>query len=76
MGNYNHFVVSQKLCGFQGYVGGCVVVMEAVVVAPKVQSLSSITDPNGVCKLMDCLAVVLMDEFSNCLNIFCHFAGT
>jgi hypothetical protein len=36
MGNDNHAVVSHKLCGFQGRVGGRVVVMkEPVVVAPK-----------------------------------------
>jgi hypothetical protein len=26
-------------------------------------------------KLVNCLAMVLMDEFSNFLNIFCHYAG-
>jgi hypothetical protein len=42
MGNDNHVVVSYKLCGFQGRVGGRVVVMkEPVVVAPKFRSLSS-----------------------------------
>jgi hypothetical protein len=29
----------------------------------------SITDPSGVCELMDCLAVVFVDEFSNFFNI-------
>jgi hypothetical protein len=33
----NHVVVSQKLCGFQGRVGGRVM-MEPVVVAPKFRS--------------------------------------
>jgi hypothetical protein len=34
MGNDNHIVVSHKLCGFQGRVGGRIVVMkEPVVVA-------------------------------------------
>jgi hypothetical protein len=42
MGNDNHVVVSHKLCGFQGRVGGRVVVMkEPVVVAPKLRSFSS-----------------------------------
>jgi hypothetical protein len=41
MGNDNHVVVSHKLCGFQGRVGGCVVMMEPVVVAPKYQSFPS-----------------------------------
>jgi hypothetical protein len=42
MGNDNHVVVSHKLCGFQGRVGGCVVMMkEPVLVAPKFQSFSS-----------------------------------
>jgi hypothetical protein len=36
---------------------------------------NSITDPNAVCDLMDCLVMVFVDVFSNCLNIFCHFAG-
>jgi hypothetical protein len=41
MGNENN-VVSHKLCGFQGRVGGRIVVQkEPVVVAPKFQSLSS-----------------------------------
>jgi hypothetical protein len=35
MGNDNHVAVSHKLCGFQGRVGGHIVVMkEPVVVAP------------------------------------------
>jgi hypothetical protein len=38
MENNNHVVVSHKLCGFQGRVGGRIVVMkEPVVVAPKFQ---------------------------------------
>jgi hypothetical protein len=42
MRNDNHVVVSHKLCGFQGCVGGHVVVMKKpVVVAPKVWSFSS-----------------------------------
>jgi hypothetical protein len=42
MGNDNHVVVSHKLCGFQGRVGGhVVVIMEPVVVAPKFWSFSS-----------------------------------
>jgi hypothetical protein len=41
MGNDNHVVVSHKLCGFQGRVGGLVVVMkESVVVASKFWSFS------------------------------------
>jgi hypothetical protein len=36
MGKDNHVVVSHKLFGFQGHVGGCIVVMkEPVVVVPK-----------------------------------------
>jgi hypothetical protein len=39
MGNDNHVVASHKLCGFQGRVGGRIVVMkEPVVVAPMFQS--------------------------------------
>jgi hypothetical protein len=41
MGNDNHVVVSHNLCGFQGCVGGRVVVMkEPVVVVPKFRSFS------------------------------------
>jgi hypothetical protein len=40
MGNDNH-VVSHKLYGFQGLVGGRIVMMEPVVVAPKFWSVSS-----------------------------------
>jgi hypothetical protein len=44
MGNDNHVVVSHKLCGFQGCVGGRIVMMKKpVVVAPKFQSFSSHT---------------------------------
>jgi hypothetical protein len=42
MRNDNHVVVSHKLCGFQGHVGGHTVMMkEPVVVAPKFWSFSS-----------------------------------
>jgi hypothetical protein len=41
MGNDNHVDVSHKLCGFQGCLGGQVVVMEPVVFAPKFQAFSS-----------------------------------
>jgi hypothetical protein len=42
MGNDNHVVVSHKLYGFQGCVGGCIVMInEPVVVAPKLLSFSS-----------------------------------
>jgi hypothetical protein len=42
MGNDNHVVVSHKLCGFQGPVGGCVVVVKKpAVVAPTVRSFLS-----------------------------------
>jgi hypothetical protein len=34
MENDSHVVVSHKLCGFQGSVGGRVVMKEPVVVAP------------------------------------------
>jgi hypothetical protein len=62
--------------GFQGCVGGRFLVMkESVVIVPNLPSSSSITDPNGVCELMDCLAIVFVDEFLNFFNIFCHFAG-
>jgi hypothetical protein len=40
MGSDNHLVVSHKLYGFQGHVGGRVV-MEPVVVAPKFRSFLS-----------------------------------
>jgi hypothetical protein len=33
---------------------------------------NSITDPSGVCELMDCLATVFVDEFS---NFFQHFVS-
>jgi hypothetical protein len=36
---------------------------------------NSITDPNGVCGLMDCSVMVFVDEFSNFFNIICRFAG-
>jgi hypothetical protein len=42
VGNDNHVVVSHKLCGSQGRVGGCVVVIkEPIVVVPKLLSFSS-----------------------------------
>jgi hypothetical protein len=42
LGNDNHVVVSHKLCGFKGCVGGRVAMMkEPVVVAPKFRSFSS-----------------------------------
>jgi hypothetical protein len=41
MGTNSHIVVSHKLCGFQGFVGGRVVMMEPVVVAPKFRAFSS-----------------------------------
>jgi hypothetical protein len=42
MGNDNHVVVSHKLCGFQGCVGGRVAMLkEPVVVAPKFRSFWS-----------------------------------
>jgi hypothetical protein len=42
MGNDNHVVVSHNVCGFQGCVGGRVVVMkEPVVVVLKLWSFSS-----------------------------------
>jgi hypothetical protein len=42
MGNDNHVVLSHKLCGFQGHVGGCVLVMkEPDVVVPKFRSFLS-----------------------------------
>jgi hypothetical protein len=41
IGKNNHVIVSHKLCGFQGCVGGRVVVMkELVVVSPKFRSFS------------------------------------
>jgi hypothetical protein len=83
MGNNNLVVVIHKLCGFQGRVGGRIVMMEPVVVAPKFRSFPShissqafqnfITDPSGVCKFMDSSLMVFMYEFSNFVNIFCHF---
>jgi hypothetical protein len=36
---------------------------------------NSMTDPYGVCELMDCLAAVFVVEFSNFFNIFYGFAG-
>jgi hypothetical protein len=41
MGSDNHVAVSHKLRGFQGCVGGCIVVTEPVVVAPKFRSFPS-----------------------------------
>jgi hypothetical protein len=34
---------------------------------------NSITNPNGVCGLMDCSATVFVDEYSNFFNIFCRY---
>jgi hypothetical protein len=49
LGNDYHVVVSHKLCGFQGSVGGRVVVMkEPVVITPEFRASSSITDPNDL----------------------------
>jgi hypothetical protein len=42
MGNNNHVVVSHKLCGLQGHIGGRVVLMkEPIAIAPKFWSFSS-----------------------------------
>jgi hypothetical protein len=78
MGNDNH-VVSHKLCGFQGHVGGRIVVIKEqcgtcsdfLLRSPA----NSITDPNGVCSRMDCSVTVFMDEFSNFFNIFYRFVA-
>jgi hypothetical protein len=78
MGNDNQVVASHKLCGFQGRVGGRVVVMEQCSACSDFLYdllANSLTDPNGVCELMDCSATVFVDEFSNFFNIFCRFAG-
>jgi hypothetical protein len=78
MGSDNHVVVSQKLCGFQGRVGGCTVMMEQCGACSNfLLSLlaNSVSDPNGVCEVMDCLTMVFVDEFLNFSNIFCCFAG-
>jgi hypothetical protein len=78
MGNDNH-VGSHRFCGFQGNVGGHIVMMKEQCSACSNVLLkfpaNSITDPSGVCKLMDCLAIVIVDEFLNFFNIFCRFAG-
>jgi hypothetical protein len=44
---------------------------EPAVIYVKVPSSLSVIDSSGVCKLMDCLATVFMDEFSNFFNILC-----
>jgi hypothetical protein len=79
MGNDNHVVVSHKLCGFQGRMGGRVVMMKEQCGACSNFLLrspaNSITEPSGVCKLMDCSVTDFMDEFSNIFNIFCHSGG-
>jgi hypothetical protein len=42
MGKDNHLVVSHNLCGFQGRVGGLIVMMkEPIVDAPKIRYFSS-----------------------------------
>jgi hypothetical protein len=41
MGNDNHVVVSHELSGFQGRVGGHVIMKEPAVVAPNFRSFSS-----------------------------------
>jgi hypothetical protein len=79
MGFDNHVVVSHKLCGFQGRVGGHVAVMKEQCGKCSNFLLRSpgkpITDPNSVCELMDCSAMVFVDECLNVFNIFCHFVG-
>jgi hypothetical protein len=79
MGNDNHVVVSHRLCGFQERVGGRVVMMKEQCGACSDFLLrspaNSITDPNGGCELMDCLAMAFVHEFLNFFNIFCHLAG-
>jgi hypothetical protein len=76
MGNNNHVVVSHTLCGFQGHVGGHVVVMKEQCGSCSKDLLANpITDPNCVCKLMDSSAMVFVDAFSNFFNIFYGFAG-
>jgi hypothetical protein len=46
-------------------VGGRVVVMKEHCGYCSDFLANSITDPNGVCELMDCSATVFVDEFSN-----------
>jgi hypothetical protein len=79
MGNDNHVVVSHKLCGFQGSVGGRVDMMKEQCVACSTFLLRSPVnlhnDPNDVCELMDCSTMVFANEFSKFFNIFCRFAG-
>jgi hypothetical protein len=36
---------------------------------------NSISDPNGVCELMDHLVMAFVGEFLNFFNIFCRFTG-
>jgi hypothetical protein len=77
MGNHNHAVVSHKLCGFQGHVGGRVVMKEQCSACSDFLLrllANSITEPNDVCELMDCSVTVFMDEFSNFFFIFSGFA--
>jgi hypothetical protein len=67
-------------CGFQGRVGRHVVMMKEQCGACSnflltITLANSITDPNGVCELMDCSAAVFVDEFLKFFNIFCCFAG-
>jgi hypothetical protein len=62
----NHVVVSHKLCGFQGRVGGHVVMKEQCGTCSNLLLdllANSITDPSGVCELMDCSATVFVDDF-------------
>jgi hypothetical protein len=78
MGNDNHVVVSHKLCGIQGRVGGRVVVMEQCGACSNFLLRSHGKLHNytiGVCELVDCSATVFVDEFLNFFNIFCLSAG-
>jgi hypothetical protein len=65
--------------GFQGRVGGCVVVMKEQCGACSNFLLTSPgklhNSSQRVCELMDSSAMVFVDEFSKFVNIFCRFAG-
>jgi hypothetical protein len=56
-------------------VGGRVVVMKEQSGTCSDFLANSITDPNGVCELMDCSTTIFVDEFQNFFNIFCRSVG-
>jgi hypothetical protein len=82
MGNNNHIVVNQKLCGFQGCVRERLVVIEPVMSPQKFRSFTSQffsqASQNITVKVRVHRSLrwnKFIDEFSKFVNIVCRFDG-